>query len=476
MMTTTTRQTAMLHQTIPTPTRRIPAVFDETNSAVNRQIAFDKMTATATRQFFSMPNGTIPAAIRSISRLIREIAQRFRFLALAAALAFPLLNSNATPLHDAARDGNLDEINRLIANGADVNAKDDGWIWTPLHPACKYGHEEVVKVLIEAGADVNAKSSTGWRPLHEAISRGHESIVADLLAAGADVNALLTAGADVNAKDDGGITPLHSSSDGGREPVVKALLAAGADVNAKNNDGQTPMNYAILGFYRDHDQARKEAFVNAMKALLAAGADVNDKDNNGWTPLLRLARNINGPVDPGLDYIAGMEFLLAAGADVNANSNTGWTPLHLAGRDFSTVRFLLAAGANVNTKNNSGWTPLHMAARYGHEESINALVAAGADVNAVNNNGELPLDIAIRHNLDGYNIRRILTLLTPKSVSLAEPEEPIVGALALTIERVGEERTEVRWQGGVLQFSPKADGRWRDVILDQGFFHLSPQD
>ena len=74
----------------------------------------------------------------------------------------------------------------------------------------------------------------------------------------------------------------------------------------------------------------------------------------------------------------------------------------------------------------------------------------------------------------------IIDALTPMEVSPAEPgepmEEPMVGTSMLTIERVGEERTEVRWEGGVLQFSPNADGKWRDVILDQGFFRLRPQD
>ena len=98
-------------------------------------------------------------------------------------------------------------------------------------------------------------------------------------------------------------------------------------------------------------------------------------------------------------------------------------------------------------------------------------------MNALNDNGETPLDVAILH--DGYLSREILILLSSSSTSPAEPgepmEEPMVGTAALKIERVGE-RTEVRWQEGVLQFSPEANGRWRDVILDQGFFRLRPQD
>ena len=44
----------------------------------------------------------------------------------------------------------------LIANGADVNAKDDDGS-TPLHYAAHEGHKEIAELLIAKGADVNAK-------------------------------------------------------------------------------------------------------------------------------------------------------------------------------------------------------------------------------------------------------------------------------------------------------------------------------
>jgi ankyrin repeat protein len=60
-----------------------------------------------------------------------------------------------TPLHWAARNGNLEVVAALIDWGADVNAA-DAFSWTPLFPAAYWGQRvEVVLLLIERGADLH---------------------------------------------------------------------------------------------------------------------------------------------------------------------------------------------------------------------------------------------------------------------------------------------------------------------------------
>ena len=92
---------------------------------------------------------------------------------------FALSSVQAGPLHDAADKGNIDEVKRLIAQGANVNAKDKHTV-TALHWAADQGHTAVVELLIAEGADVNAKSKDGSTPLWAATDGGHKD-VANLL-------------------------------------------------------------------------------------------------------------------------------------------------------------------------------------------------------------------------------------------------------------------------------------------------------
>ena len=76
-------------------------------------------------------------------------------------------------LFAAAQHGRAADVTALLADGADVNAKDANDGRTPLYVASGKGHAEVVTALLDANADANQVVSHGTTPLHIACQNGH---------------------------------------------------------------------------------------------------------------------------------------------------------------------------------------------------------------------------------------------------------------------------------------------------------------
>ena len=84
----------------------------------------------------------------------------------------------------AAGRGDLAEVKRVIAGGAEINAKDhDGD--TALMIASWKGHMEVVRELLGKGAEVSAKDDSGKTALMYAYRKDHQEVEELLIKAGA---------------------------------------------------------------------------------------------------------------------------------------------------------------------------------------------------------------------------------------------------------------------------------------------------
>ncbi len=85
-------------------------------------------------------------------------------------LAYKLVDVNQVsmfgdyPLHVAAVRGSIEEIEVLLQNGANINAKGE-YDLTPLHHAAEHGHLAAVKILLENGADSSLEDIHGCTPL-----------------------------------------------------------------------------------------------------------------------------------------------------------------------------------------------------------------------------------------------------------------------------------------------------------------------
>jgi serine/threonine-protein phosphatase 6 regulatory ankyrin repeat subunit B len=199
-------------------------------------------------------------------------------------------------LQTAAIEGSTEEVERLLAEGANIEEKGGEFGWTALHAACS-----------------------------PVIPTGEEALVVQLL---------LDYNADVSSKDTDGGTPLHATAKWGSEAAAGLLLRYNADVSVQDILGKTPLHYA----------AHNDDSVLVAGLLLAEGADVSAKDKSGATPLHFAATY-------GEELMA--ELLLQNKADVSVQTTTTKsTPLHYAARfnRMLVVDLLLAAGADVSVK------------------------------------------------------------------------------------------------------------------------------
>lgn len=121
------------------------------------------------------------------------------------------------PLGAAAKQGNLEDCEKLIASGAIVENSDNAGK-TALHIAAYWGHLAVCKLLIDKKAPINAVDGYGETPLHHSASEGYAEICELLRAHGA--NPQITSQYNGKAID----MARRSNEDGSHRKVIECLL------------------------------------------------------------------------------------------------------------------------------------------------------------------------------------------------------------------------------------------------------------
>ena len=163
-------------------------------------------------------------------------------------------------LYEAAKDGDLTEVNEIILAGANVNAVIEG-DGSPLIGAAQSGVIAIARRLLDAGADPDLPVEGDGSPLIHAAARGHLDIVTLLLDRGADVNQIVPG--DENA--------LMCASEQGHLPVVQLLVKRGANVNERIWSDRSGRN--AEGEWRTAvTQARKNGHTAVVQFLMSVGA------------------------------------------------------------------------------------------------------------------------------------------------------------------------------------------------------------
>ena len=215
-------------------------------------------------------------------------------------------------IHDAAADGDLDTVKKILEQDPSQVNQDDQYEWRPIFHAGLRRHYDVVKYLIDCGADLaahdgyvihyagevpnnkevvslliayggldahtNPSSETARQFIYavflanvervNAMLRDNPELVQERYARGDTalhhatrngdleiVEQLVNSGADVNATTDNNHFPLYCAAGHGHAETTQYLVENGADLQARLADGKTVIEW--LKQYADHDHRLK---------------------------------------------------------------------------------------------------------------------------------------------------------------------------------------------------------------------------
>ena len=266
----------------------------------------------------------------------------------------------------AAKDGDLQTIETLLAIGFDPNAPVDRVGYKPLWYAISSGNAEVVELLLAAHADPNAKPVDGLfyaTPLRLALQQRNLRIALDLIEAGAHV------------KGDDGRTALYYEVRSVHLDAIRLLIEKGADINVRDSEGASLLDDAVW-----------TGSVDTVALLLAHGARLDEPDpETGATPINEAAYRGNAEV---------VQYLLQFHPNLEIADKRGYVPLDNALRMGREDAALLLLEAEPKAPHTSLGNLMDAASRRNEARVVEALLRRGVPVNATLPSGSTPLQAA----------------------------------------------------------------------------------
>ena len=177
-----------------------------------------------------------------------------------------LKEHEAYTILDAVRCGDLETTIALLPNNKNLTTSSGS---TLLHIAAIHGHVPIIELLLAEGADVNVRDDAQWSSLHTVIMQCRKPEVVELL---------IQYGADVFTSDDKGWTPLHLAMLLPNVEIVKLLIGAGSPMNAQSKDGCTPLDLILSLFSRSWSFLEEKQVVEYLRSIGAKTNKINESN------------------------------------------------------------------------------------------------------------------------------------------------------------------------------------------------------
>ena len=285
-------------------------------------------------------------------------------------------------LIQAAWKGNTNEVESLIAQGADVNAI-GSYDETVLMRTAEVGDVKMLALLVKNGANVNIQNSKGHSALMRAVNSGRVEAT----------KFLVDNAAYINATSHYGTTVLMYAATDGNLAIIKLLIEQGADVTAQNKGGETAIQFAASAGNTVAAAQLLQNFIKIPKPVLPQAASKANVPTSKPTPAakkntIRRVRNYSkelyGISDESSSQIGLVQQLLQKKANPNIIFE-GDSAMHLAAENPWTpliLQALIQAGGDCNIRDEDTTTPLHRATKAGLLEHVQLLLQCRADPNA----------------------------------------------------------------------------------------------
>ena len=201
------------------------------------------------------------------------------------------------------------------------------------------------------------------------------------------------------------VDQLLNTMEGGAKKKKKSKSKSKSKSKAQTSSKSTVDNQQML-----IDLINKNDLDGVTELLKNNKLDVNHKDDNGNTPL-------HYAVTESSELV---KFLISKGANVNAVDNDNHTPLHVTiaakistKKKLKIIYILFENDAKINKFNNEGNTALHFAVIYNVPEAVKALLGEDAKKKIKNDDGKTPLDLAKKYFKKDGSMKKIVKLLDP---------------------------------------------------------------